>query len=211
MSWGRVPTAKRHVPHIAGNLIRNTYNHGVSVCVCVCSCSVCSASTKTDSRFLRTSDWELFGSRAISGRSCEPGRRYSGGAASWLADSVFVLLDERFKLFPFVEAESAPVKNGFSVWAPTWTFFSLCHGFVWVHSVSAYLACVYVSVCPVCSASVPLLVRPEVQMLSADPAHGPDGAWLNVQCKALKWHENVDYQCVHYLIKDWGTQTTLIV
>lgn len=56
-----------------------------------------------------TSGWELGGSRAMSGLSEEPGRRYSGGAASWLVDSVFVLLNERFRLFPFGKLESAPV------------------------------------------------------------------------------------------------------
>lgn len=42
----------------------------------------------------------------MSGLSEEPGRRYSGGALSWLAVSVFVLLEDRFKLFPLGKLES---------------------------------------------------------------------------------------------------------
>lgn len=48
----------------------------------------------------------------MSGLSEEPGRRYSGGAPSWLVVSVFVLLKERFRLFPFGKLESAPVIKG---------------------------------------------------------------------------------------------------
>lgn len=43
------------------------------------------------------------------GLSDDPGRRYSGGAPSWLVDSVFVLLKERFRFFPFGKLESAQV------------------------------------------------------------------------------------------------------
>ena len=43
----------------------------------------------------------------MRGLSEEPGRRYSGGAPSWLAVSVFVLLKERFRFFPLGELESA--------------------------------------------------------------------------------------------------------
>lgn len=69
-------------------------------------------SVKQDSRYVPTSGWELCGSRAMSGLSEEPGRRYSGKAPSWLVVSVFVLLKERFRLFPFVKLESAPVIKG---------------------------------------------------------------------------------------------------
>lgn len=54
-----------------------------------------------------TSGWELCGSKAMRGLSEEPGRRYSGGAPSWLAVSVFVLLKERFRFFPLGKLESA--------------------------------------------------------------------------------------------------------
>lgn len=70
---------------------------------------------KQDSRYVDTSGWELCGSSAMSGLSEEPGRRYSGGAPSWLVVSVFVLLKERFRLFPLVIPESAVIKRGFSV------------------------------------------------------------------------------------------------
>lgn len=42
----------------------------------------------------------------MSGLSEEPGRRYSGGAPSWLVDSVFVWLRERLRLFPFCKLDS---------------------------------------------------------------------------------------------------------
>ena len=71
------------------------------------------SNVQTDSRYLHTSGWELCGSRAMSGLSDEPGRRYSGGAPSWLADSVFVLLKERFRFFPFSKLESAPGTQGY--------------------------------------------------------------------------------------------------
>jgi len=60
-----------------------------------------------ESRSSHTSGWELCGSRATRGLSEEPGRRFSWRAPSWLAVSVFVLLEERFKLFPFSKLESA--------------------------------------------------------------------------------------------------------
>lgn len=70
---------------------------------------------KQDPRYVGTSGWELCGSSAMSGLSEEPGRRYSGGAPSWLVVSVFVLLKERFRLFPLVVLESAVIKRGLSV------------------------------------------------------------------------------------------------
>lgn len=90
---------------------------------------------------VHTSGWELCGSTAMSGLSEEPGRRYSGGAPSWLVDSVFVLLKERFKLFPFGKLESAPVtkkknKTKKSLW------FRWCFSvFVFPFSVSAQCVC----------------------------------------------------------------------
>lgn len=40
--------------------------------------------------------------------------------------------------------------------------------------------------------SVPLSVHPQVQMLSADPGHEPDGAWLSRRCRVLKISVPVD-------------------
>lgn len=68
--------------------------------------------TRSQVQYVRTSGWEVCGSRAMNGLSEEPGRRYSGGAPFWLVVSVFVLLKERFRLFPLCKLESAPVIKG---------------------------------------------------------------------------------------------------
>lgn len=53
----------------------------------------------------------MCGSKAINGLSEEPGWRYSGNAPLWLFASVFVLLKERFRLFPLCTLESATTIN----------------------------------------------------------------------------------------------------
>lgn len=148
-------------------------------------------SVKQDSRYLRTSGWELCGSRAMSGLSEEPGRRYSGGAPSWLVVSVFVLLKERFRLFPLGKLESAPAKKGdFSTSLINLVNFVYLYYYPFgkVHSMCAYLVFVYVWASPVRSVSVLLSVHPEVQTISAVPAHEPDGAGRSRRCRVLERH-----------------------
>lgn len=81
----------------------------------------------------------------MSGLSEEPGRRYSGGAPSWLVVSVFVLLKERFRLFPFGRPESV-IQGDFST-SFIVNFVSLYyHPFDIVHSMCVYLVSVNVYV-----------------------------------------------------------------
>lgn len=53
----------------------------------------------------------MCGNKAINGLTVEPGWRYSGSAPLWLLESVFVLLKERFRLFPLCMWESATTVN----------------------------------------------------------------------------------------------------
>lgn len=141
-----------------------------------------------------TSGWELCGSRAIRGLSEEPGKRYSGGGPSWLADSPFELLNERFRLFPFGRLESV-VGEGerFQNESETilWLFVALL--FQWAVSLCIYQVCVWVSL--VRLVIVLLWVHREVRTLSAAPQPEPSGLWRSGRYKVLQRQALVSIQC----------------